>query len=44
MDEVAEKKRIEELRAKCRKKGLDFEEEEAKYQAKKAEKEKKKKK
>lgn len=43
MDEIAEKKRIEELKAKCKKKGLNFEEEEAKYQAKKAEKEKKKK-
>lgn len=30
----AEKARIEELRAKCEKRGLNFEEEEAKYQAK----------
>jgi len=36
--EEAEKKRIEELKAKCAKKGLKFEEEEAKYQAKLAEK------
>ena len=33
----AEAKRIEELKAKCSKKGLKFEEEEAKYQAKLAE-------
>ena len=33
----AEEKRIEELKAKCAKKGLNFEEEEAKYQAKLAE-------
>lgn len=33
----AEAKRIEELKAKCAKKGLNFEEEEAKYQAKLAE-------
>ena len=36
-DRIAEEKRIEELRAKCGKKGLKFEEEEAKYQAKLAE-------
>ena len=34
-----EEARIAELKQKCTKKGLDFEEEEAKYQAKKAEKE-----
>lgn len=33
-DRQAEEKRIEELKAKCAKKGLKFEEEEAKYQAK----------
>ena len=33
-DRIAEEKRIEELKAKCEKKGLNFEEEEAKYQAK----------
>ena len=33
-DRIAEEKRIEELKAKCAKKGLSFEEEEAKYQAK----------
>lgn len=35
---AAEEKRIEELKARCAKKGLSFEEEEAKYQAKLAEK------
>lgn len=44
-DRIAEEKRIEELKAKCAKKGLNFAEEEAKYQAKlaqqKAKKEKK---
>ena len=38
----AEEKRIEELKSKCAKKGLNFEEEEAKYQAKKVKKSKKK--
>ena len=33
----AVEKRIEELKEKCAKKGLDFDEEEAKYQAKLAE-------
>lgn len=33
-ERVAEAKRIEELKAKCAKKGLNFDEEEAKYQAK----------
>lgn len=33
-DRIAEEKRIEELKAKCAKKGLNFAEEEAKYQAK----------
>lgn len=33
-DRLAEEKRIEELKAKCARKGLKFEEEEAKYQAK----------
>jgi GPH family glycoside/pentoside/hexuronide:cation symporter len=33
-DRIAEGKRIEELKAKCAKKGLDFETEEAKYQQK----------
>lgn len=42
--EEAEKKRIEELKAKCVKKGLNFEEEEAKYQAKLAAKKAKQKK
>jgi len=37
-DRIAEKKRIEELKAKCKKKGLSFEAEEAKYQKKLAEK------
>lgn len=36
-DKMAEENRIRELRAKCEKKGLNFEEEEAKYQAKLAE-------
>ena len=40
-DRQAEESRIEELKAYCAKKGLDFEEEEAKYQAKKAAKKKK---
>lgn len=43
-DKIAEEKRIEELKEKCRKKGLSFEEEEAKYQAKLAAKNAKKKK
>lgn len=34
LDRIAEEKRIEELKEKCAKKGLKFEEEEAKYQAK----------
>ena len=34
LDRVAEEKRINELKALCEKKGLDFETEEAKYQAK----------
>ena len=38
----AEEKRIKELKAKCAKAGLNFEEEEAKYQAKLAEEEAKK--
>ena len=33
-EKISEAKRIEELKAKCAKKGLNFEEEEAKYQAK----------
>lgn len=33
-DRIAEAKRIEELKARCAKKGLDFQAEEAKYQAK----------
>lgn len=33
-EKIAEAKRIEELKAKCQKKGLDFAAEEAKYQAK----------
>lgn len=33
-DRIAEENRIRELRAKCERKGLSFEEEEAKYQAK----------
>lgn len=37
-DRIAEAKRIEELKARCLKKGLDFGTEEAKYQAKLAEK------
>ena len=37
-DRLAEEKRIEELKAKCAKKGLDFDTEEAKYQAVLAEK------
>ena len=36
-DRIAEEQRIKELKAKCEKKGLSFEEEEAKYQAKLAE-------
>ena len=36
-DRIAEEKRIEELKAKCAKKGLNFDEEEAKYQTKQAE-------
>ena len=34
LEKVAEEKRIAELRTLCQKKGLDFEAEEAKYQAK----------
>ena len=41
LDRIAEEKRIAELRVKCEKKGLSFEQEEAKYQAKKAKKAKK---
>ena len=37
-DRIAEESRIAELKARCEKKGLSFEEEEAKYQAKLAEK------
>lgn len=37
LDREAEEKRIEELKAKCAKQGLNFEEEEKKYQAKLAE-------
>jgi len=37
-DKLAEENRIQELKAKCAKKGLSFDEEEAKYQAKLAEK------
>ena len=37
-DRIAEENRIKELKARCEKKGLSFEEEEAKYQAKLAEK------
>ncbi len=37
-DRIAEESRIRELKAKCEKKGLSFEEEEAKYQSKLAEK------
>ena len=37
-EKIAEAKRIEELKAKCAKKGLRFEDEEAKYQTKLAEK------
>ena len=37
-DEIAERKRIDELKARCAKKGLNFDEEEAKYQKKLAEK------
>ena len=37
-EKIAEEKRLEELKAKCEKKGLNFAEEEAKYQAKLAEK------
>ena len=37
LDHEAEEKRIEELKAKCEKKGLNFEEEERKYQARIAE-------
>ena len=37
-DRIAEENRIKELKAKCEKKGLNFEEEEARYQAKLAEK------
>lgn len=33
-DRKAEEKRIEELKARCARKGLDFEAEEARYQAK----------
>jgi GPH family glycoside/pentoside/hexuronide:cation symporter len=43
LDQIAEEKRVEELRAKCARKGLNFMAEEAKYQAKIAEKTKKRK-
>ena len=33
LDRIAEEKRIAELKERCRRKGLSFEEEEAKYQA-----------
>ena len=33
-DRIAEEKRVEELKERCAKKGLDFEAEEAKYQKK----------
>ena len=36
MDKLAEVKRLEELKAKCAKKGLNFEEEEKKYKEKEA--------
>lgn len=42
-DRIAEENRMKELREKCAKKGLDFETEEAKYQARIAAKQKKKK-
>lgn len=42
-ERISEQKRIEELKEKCAKKGLNFEEEEAKYQAKLAAKEAKEK-
>ena len=42
LDRLAEEKRLEELKAKCAKKGLNFEEEEKKYQEKAAKKNKKK--
>jgi GPH family glycoside/pentoside/hexuronide:cation symporter len=38
LDKIAEEKRVEELKAKCSKSGLNFEAEEAKYQKKLAEK------
>ena len=44
LDRIAEEKRVQELKDKCVKKGLNFEEEEAKYQAKLATKKNKKKK
>lgn len=44
LDRIAEEKRIQELKEKCARKGLDFEEEERKYQAKLAAKKRKKKK
>lgn len=44
LDKIAEEKRMQELKDKCAKKGLIFEEEEAKYQAKLAAKKNKKKK
>lgn len=40
-DRIAEENRLKELKAKCEKKGLNFEEEEARYQAKLAEKKEK---
>ena len=40
-DRIAEENRIKELKAKCEKKGLNFEEEEARYQQKLAEKKEK---
>lgn len=43
LDKLAEEKRLEELKAKCAKKGLNFEEEEKKYQEKEAAKKNKKK-
>lgn len=42
-EKIAEQKRIEELQSRCQKKGLNFAEEEAKYQAKLAEKRQKQK-
>jgi GPH family glycoside/pentoside/hexuronide:cation symporter len=42
LDQIAEEKRVQELKTKCAKKGLSFEAEEEKYQKRQAKKQEKK--